>query len=105
MREVGAVVTLKPLSKLTLSAEAHRFWLDESKDAWYTTGKRPRRRDTTGRSGDTVGHELSVVLKVALDRQVTLEGGIARFCAGPFVSDTGPHDNADFAYLQTLVRF
>jgi len=105
MREIGAVLKLNPLERLTLSFEAHRYWLDEDKDAWYTSSKRPKRRDTTGRSGDSVGHELSFVAKYELSRQVTLEGGWARFFPGEFPRNTGPDDNADFGYLQSVFRF
>ena len=105
VQEIACRLKLKPLEKLTAIAEVHRYWLEEDKDAWYTTSKNPKRRDPSGRSGDSVGNELSLVLKYRASKQVTLEGGWARFFPGQFPHNTGTDDNADFCYLQTLVRF
>ena len=105
VREIGCRFKVKPVKKLMAIAEVHRYWLDEDKDAWYTCSRRPKRRDATGQSDRSVGHELSLVLKYRVHKQLTLEGGWAHFFAGPFVRDTGPADDADFVYFQTLVRF
>lgn len=104
-RQIGCRLKVKPAKPLTLIAEAHRYWLDEDKDAWYTVARRPKRRDPSGRSGDSVGHELSFVARYAVNKQLTVEGGWARFFPGQFARNTGPHDNADFCYFQSLFRF
>jgi len=105
VKVAGLKLRAKPLRKLTLMAEAHRYWLDEAADAWYPGSKKAKRRDTTGRSGDAIGHELGFTAKYAFTKQLELEGGAARFFAGPFVRNTGPHDDMTFAYLQTIFRF
>jgi hypothetical protein len=103
IKVVGARFKVNPVKKLTLTLEAHRYWLAE--DGWYLGTKRATRRDKTGRSGGSVGHELGLVAKYTVNKQLDIEGGIARFFAGRFAERTGPDDNADFAYLQTLFKF
>ena len=105
VQELACRFKVRPARKLTVTAEVHRYWLDEDTDAWYTCTRRAKRRDRSGRSGDQVGHELSLMARYALSRQLTLEGGWARFFPGQFPRRTGPDDNADFWYLQTLFRF
>ncbi|HUT36599.1 MAG TPA: alginate export family protein [Planctomycetota bacterium] len=103
-RVIGLRLRAKPVPKLTVGVEAHRYWLDDDKDAWYSTSKKAKRRDTTGKSGDHIGCELSFWAKYAVSKRVEFEGGISRFFAGRFVERTGPDDGTSFCYLQATFR-
>ena len=103
-RVIGLRLRAKPTPKLTLGLECHHYWLVDDKDAWYTCGKKAKRRDTTGKSGDDIGHELSFWAKYAFSKRFEVEGGVSRFFAGRFVERTGPGDDVSFCYLQTTVR-
>lgn len=103
-RVLGLRLRAKPTGQLTLGLECHRCWLEDDHDAWYSTGKKAKRRDTTGRSGDNVGCELSFWAKYAFSKRLEVEGGVSRFRAGHFVERTGPGDGPSFCYLQTTFR-
>lgn len=102
---VGLRLRAKPVKKLTVGLEAHHYWLAEDKDAWYTIGKKARRRDNTGKSGDDIGCEVGCWARYTVSRHCEVEGGVAHFFPGDFAEKTGPSDGVHFCYLQTILRF
>ncbi|HPD15907.1 MAG TPA: alginate export family protein [Planctomycetota bacterium] len=105
VRSAGVRLRAKPTAKLTVGVEAHRYWLAEEKDAWYTTGKKAARRDKAGKSGDDIGCEIGCCAKYAVNKRLEVEGGVARFFPGAFADRTGPSDTAEFCYLMTVLKF
>lgn len=51
LRDYELDLRLQPVRWLEARVEYHGFTLDQARDAWYTTGLSPLRRDLTGRSG------------------------------------------------------
>ncbi|MGB9623266.1 MAG: alginate export family protein [Phycisphaerae bacterium] len=93
-------VSLRPAKWLSCDAYYGAYWLASDRDVWPMG----RRQDPTGRSGSFVGQELNVRLVFKLDPRVDIETGYACFLPGPFVRNTGPADDSDFFYVQTVVR-
>lgn len=102
---VGLRFRVKPVKKLLIGFEAHRYWLVEDTDSWYTTSMKSRRRDKTGKSGDDLGCEVGMWARYTVSKQCDIEGGAARFFPGQFVEKTGPSDTECFCYFQTTLRF
>lgn len=104
IRVAGVRVRAKPAKKLTVAVEFHRYWLAEDADAWYATGKRVRRRDAAGNSGDDIGYEVGFWARYAFSQRFEVEGGLAHFHAGGFPDRTGASDGMDFCYFQTVLK-
>ena len=94
----------KPTEKLTVKADLHFFWLDDSNDAWYNAGGGVIRPGTPG-ADDFVGEEIDLTAKYKLNKHVALQAGYSHFFAADFVEDTGSDDDADWAYFQTVFTF
>ncbi|HAK95991.1 MAG TPA: hypothetical protein DCM87_13620 [Planctomycetes bacterium] len=105
--EDGALnVSVKPAAPLTLGLEYHYFRLARSRDAWYWASGKPERRDRTGDAGRDLGHELDVIGRWQVNRELEVLAGYARFFAGRFVRDTpGGRANADWVFLQVTYLF
>ncbi len=101
----GLRLRAKPVPKLLVAAEVHRYWLAEDKDAWYLGTKKSFRRDKTGKSGDNVGTEVGGWARYTVSKHLEFEGGIAHFFPGRFAEKTGPHDDMSFCYLMTTLRY
>jgi hypothetical protein len=98
--------SVKPARSLTLSAEYHYFRLAQARDAWYWINGRPERRDPTGQAGQDLGHELDVIVRWQVNREIELLSGYARFFAGRFVRRTpGNHQDANWAFAQVTYNF
>jgi hypothetical protein len=98
-------VSAKPSAKWTVGVYGHHFILDEGADAWYAATGRPIRRDPTGMSGTTIGQEVDLYAKYAINPSVTLFFGYSHFFAGEFVDSTGPSPDQDWAWLQLTAEF
>jgi len=100
LRDYEVDFSIRPPRALTLYVEYHHFTLDQSRDAWYTTGLKPYRRDATGHSGATLGDELDMRAVRTLWNHLELMGGYGRFFPGPFVKNTGAAIPANWYFSQ-----
>jgi hypothetical protein len=94
-------LSVHPNRNLAMYLEYHHFALAEGRDAWYTTGLTPYRRDPTGQSGTSLGDEADFRVSWTLWNHLELMGGFGRFFPGDFVSRTGSTSNASWSFLQT----
>jgi hypothetical protein len=100
LRDYEVDFSIRPRRALALYVEYHHFTLDESRDAWYTTGLKPYRRDAMGHSGTTLGDELDVRAVWTSRNHLELMGGYGRFFPGPFVKNTGAAIPANWYFSQ-----
>ncbi len=104
--------SLKPLPKLTLTADFHAFWLADTRDNFYQVNGAPR---TTGGYGikpnasSFVGTELDIIGTYALTRQTSLQAGFGHFFSGGYAQDSlatvGGAADANFGYVQMAFNF
>ena len=52
-----------------------------------------------------MGTEIDFLVKYAMNKNVNLLGGYSHFFAGKFLRQTGNNDDADYFYLQSLLKF
>jgi hypothetical protein len=91
----------------------HAFWLADTHDYWYRSNgfSTLRTRTPDGRDVRTVGarsfagHEIDFVVRWNASKWLTLDTGYTHFFAGDYLRDTGPADDADFAYVQAQLAF
>ncbi|WAC07760.1 MAG: alginate export family protein [Thermodesulfobacteriota bacterium] len=106
VKEVACFLDFTPIKdRLKGSLQYHRFYLDETEDAWYNASGKKIRKGTSADVSDYVGDELDVVMTCKPLSFLTLEGGYAHFFCGEYVKDTGSSDDADWVYFQTVVTF
>ncbi len=105
LRDYELDLRIEPTGKLLIFAEYHYFTLDRSKDAWYTTGLRPLRRDITGASGARLGWELDLRAVWMPFRGFEIMVGYGIFEPGRFVRSTGKDDAAHGFFLQFRQTF
>lgn len=103
--DLNGGVALGPHRGWSFEAALHRLALEQPGDGWIADNGDLLRRDVTGASGDEVGFELDLTARWAMRPGVTLQGGLSRFAAGDFVSNTGGGGSQDWVYLQTSVGF
>jgi hypothetical protein len=84
----------------TLELDAHVFWLDRRKDAWYNAAGAVIRRDPTGAASSFVGSEIDVHFRLTVSKSIKVWTGYSRFFAGDFVDDTGRSPDMDWFFLQ-----
>lgn len=121
VHDIRAIYQLKPHPRVSLALEAHALWLANTADRFYNVAGVPRAgAGTTGATGSGTGYglnpaydsflgfETDVICGVALTKFASLEAGYAHFFRGGYVKDTfsvsGSQD-ADWIYIQTLIRF
>lgn len=98
--------TVKPRKRLKVWLAYHFFRLDEARDAWYYCNGRAQRQDVTGNSGSTLGHEIDLMAKWNVTKNVELFAGYAHFFPGSFLRNTpGGSSGADWAFLQFMYSF
>ncbi len=98
--------SVKPAKSLTLMAEYHYFRLAQARDAWYWVNGKPARRDPTGQAGQDLGHEVDLIARWQVNKELELLFGYARFFAGEFVRHTpGNHADANWAFAQMTFAF
>ncbi len=93
---------------LWVQLDYHAFWLFTNEDAWYRANavSTVRAVDATARAADRfVGSELDLTVGYAPWKWLKLLAGYSHFFSGDYVRATGPDDDADFGYLQTVVSF
>lgn len=119
VHDLRPMLTLKPTPRLSLALEGHLFWLADTHDSFYNVGGVPRGGiGTTAGNGyginpdydSFLGGEIDLIAGYALTRYAQIEAGYCRFFTGPYIDSSlanpafGSRD-ANFAYLQLLVRF
>ncbi len=104
MKEAALEVSLNPVSRLKLISAASFFWLDSYRDYWYDSSGARLRFKSKGKADNYVGQETSLVAKYDLSDTVKLDAGYAHFFSGDYVGDTGARDDADWFYLQAVLK-
>jgi hypothetical protein len=113
MHEARIALTVQPAKNLTAEVSYHAFWLAETNDYWYRSNgvstlrtKAPGGADARAiGASNFAGHEANLSFAYKATEWLAVHGGYARFFAGDYLSDTGPSDDADFAYLQATLSF
>jgi hypothetical protein len=106
-------LTAQPTKKLTVELSYHAFWLAETSDYWYRSNGQSTLRTRTPGGADVrtigasnfAGHEIDLAFTYKPTDRLTIFTGYSHFFAGDYLSDTGPSDDADFAYLQATIAF
>lgn len=117
--DVQPILQFRPTPRLSIAIEGHLFWMVDTSDSFYTVGGAPRGgiNPTPGTGfginpghSNFLGSEIDLIAGYALTRFASLEAGYCHFFPGNYIEDSlsnpafGARD-ADFAYLQVLVRF
>lgn len=109
----GYRLIVKPREDLSAFIGHRLFWLAEARDAWIIPGiipGTPPIQDTTGRSGNFIGHQIEASIAWSvIPQNLQLEAGWAHLIKGEIARDaaTAPPDKSDsnYFYVQTTVRF
>lgn len=118
IHDVRGIFQLKPHSRVSLALEGHLFWLADTADSLYNVGGAARAGGGVGTgtgfnrnpSYDSfVGGEVDVVAGYALTKFASLEAGYGHFFTGDYIdqswANAGGSADADWFYLQTVIRF
>ncbi len=96
IQDANAHLYLYPAPWVTLFAQYHHFWLNQSRDALYGPSGLPIRRDPTGQAGTNVGDEIDLVANFHLDRYSDILLCYSHLFGGRFLEATaGPGRAAD----------
>jgi hypothetical protein len=119
IHNVRLTSSIKPISRLTLLAEYHAFWLADTSDSFYAVNgtRRGGLAATPGTGyglnpsyGSYVGSELDLVGTYAISPTATLEMGYGHFFTGDYINKSlaapafGSAD-ANWVYLQLVLNF
>ncbi len=91
-------VSAQPTDRLTLSATALEFWLEDQDDALYNAGGGVLRAPGSFDSSN-VGAELDLMARWKHDAHLSFYGGYSHFFPGAALADSGPDEDVDFAYV------
>lgn len=109
IHDLNAVVTAYPVPWVTAQAQLHCFWLDRSRDALYSAGGVPIRRDPAGRAGNVVGQEVDLIFNFHLSKHADLLVSYSYLVAGRFIRETAttPDGRASpsYVYVQYSYRW
>ncbi|MBA4150233.1 MAG: alginate export family protein [Verrucomicrobia bacterium] len=112
IHNVRLTSSIKPLSKLTLQADYHAFWLAEKNDFFYQANGAPRAAGGYGinaGAGSYIGSEVNVVATCAIRPYANAQVGYGHFFVGDYVKDSlapvGGAKDADFVYAQLVFNF
>ena len=105
-------LTAQPTKQLTVELSYHALWLADTNDYWYRNGvssvrtKTPTGADVrTVNASNFLGHEIDLAFTYKPNDWLTVFTGYSHFFAEDYLKDTGPSDDADFAYIQAGVQF
>ena len=114
---VRPIFTIKPHPKLSVALEGNLFWLADTHDRVYNvagvprggTGPTPGTGFGTNPNYDSyLGSEIDLIAGFIVTKFAMIEAGYGHFFRGEYIKQTwsaiGSQD-ADWFYLQTLVRF
>ena len=100
LHDLQLALSGSPLKFMKVSADYHLFLLADKHDAWYYANGSAQRRDPGGASGALVGHEVDLVVDIKATKHTRFQIGYGLFIPGAFVRNTGPHDRAQWGFLQ-----
>ena len=115
-------ITLGLFARNNISSPGTRFFVVPHRDVaafvayrawWMANGTAPWKSanlvDPTGKSGDFLGHTVELSARWDAHENVAIEGGWTYFMKGNFARNApgAPtnHDNVNYAYVQTELRF
>ena len=108
LREFTATARFSPLPKTTVRLDYHDVSLYSSQDAWYRANAvatvRPLNAAAQG-APSRAGEEFDLTFAWTPRPWISLDAGLARFTAGPYLRATGASSDANFVYAQTTVKF
>jgi hypothetical protein len=99
---------VNPLKTVAFEVSYHAYWLATTNDSWYRANGVTTVRPLTpaARAADSFcGTEIDTKVTWNVNKHFALEGGYSHFFAGAYLKDTGPHSDADFAYVMTTINF
>ena len=98
--------SVKPHTRLLISADFHWFRLDAKESAWFNVaGAGGTVRAANVNADPNLGEELDLLATYQLTAHINLMLGYSHFFAGPFAEDTGRSDDANVFYAQTILNF
>lgn len=97
-----ARLEFQPHKKLKVDLGYSFYWLASDTDRFTNANNA---RDTTGLSGNFVGHEFDLRARYALTDLSEITLGYAHFEPGDFTRNTVRRDDTDFAYFEFSTRF
>ncbi|MDZ7371960.1 MAG: alginate export family protein, partial [candidate division KSB1 bacterium] len=104
IREYRIDLTWRPIPNLRLIGEYHHFTLDRARDAWYSVAG-AQRVDPLGASGRELGHEIDLIARSNVTKQLELLAGYSFFMPGTFVKNTGDAPICRVCFLQSTFFF
>ena len=100
------IVFKTKIKKLAVRSAHQNFWLvNEDNDAWYNAGLGAIRNAGGQDVNSRVGSELDITVNYPLNKKLVVVGGYSHFFTGKYISQTGTHVDADFAFLMTKLTF
>lgn len=101
----GTRLMLVPHRILTTSMAYRAWWMADAKAAWQPAGL----NDPTGKSGDFMGHTAELSARVDPFDNISLEAGWNYLIKGNFARNAPDaptnHNNVNYFYVQTMIRF
>jgi Alginate export len=95
----------RPLWRLGLQVDYHRFLLAAPRGAWKNAGGQVLGFDPTGEAGRDLGQELDLTLRLPLQKHLQFLTGYSVFFPGRFARLTRGSEDTRFGYVQTTIRF
>ena len=84
--------------------EYRQFWRESDQDAVYTSsGNILRGSGESNARG--IGSEIDLQVNWQLDRYISAYAGYSHFFSGPFVKNTGPSSDINFAHTALTFTF
>ena len=110
IQDLGANITLKPTSRMSVAFMGNALWLADTHDSFYNVTGAARATGGYGiapKNDAFVGTELTAVAGYAVTRFAQVEAGYAHFFTGTYVNQTlkSNHRDADWVYVQTTIKF
>lgn len=89
-----------PYKGVRIDTAYNAYWLASDRDSW----RRVNLRDSTGRSGDFLGHEFDIRVRYRPIPRVETELSYARFTPGEFPKNLGKTLPSNFFYFQVSLN-
>lgn len=113
VHDVHLEARIEPVKNIEFELQWHVFWLAETSDYGFrSNGVATLRTRTPGGSdvrrigaSNYAGQELDVTVNWKVSKALKILAGYNHFFAGDYLRDTGPHDDADFGYVQVQLLF
>lgn len=118
MHDLRFASSIKPVKKLTVTADYHAFWLATTQDFFYQVNGSPRGTAATppaggygirSGAGNYVGSEVDLIGSYVLCPYSVLQVGFGHFFTGNYVENSlaplGGAADANFVYTQLVFNF